>query len=129
MKRHSKSYKTWPKTSFLQNHNFTTEQFARRGKHSPGELTSGLLARRGKHSSWRAMASARQATKNTRCGERCQTTLWTDLSFHHKTSILTTQNPKLIGNITYCYSTSYTSLSYTNSLNYLHFQQSNWIWT
>jgi len=32
MKRHSNSYKTWPKTSFLQNHYFTTEHFARRVK-------------------------------------------------------------------------------------------------
>jgi len=46
--------KNLTQTSFLQNHNFTTEQIARRSKHSPGELTSEPLARQG---------------KNTRCGE------------------------------------------------------------
>ena len=93
------------------------------------------LARR-ENIRWGELGSTRRATKNTRCGElwttrqaakytrwasddicslgefehsrgkRRQTGRQTDLCSHSKTLILTTPTQKLIGNITYCFSTT-----------------------
>jgi len=121
MKRHSNSYKTWPKTSFLQNHYFTTEQFARRAK-TLVVASWHLLARRGKHSLWRVdiyslgeydYSPLRAMTDNST--NRHQ--------FSPKNPNFDNPNPKIDRK-------HYLLLFYNlniNSWNYLYFQQSNWI--